>query len=206
MRKAESEPVIGDAEQRHAFEQAIVENGRRIDVVHKRVLKTDWINQVRAGNLEYLELCSLFRDSDSFTDPMRWLEKLQAMSIGKWPPRPVYRRHQGNQIFYFATNAARMDLFTEIIPPCRISLVAQESTGLSSPSFRSIETMSILPRNLVGELIRECDNIRNSIQKWVPNPRLIPLLKGNVEYLFDKVLKVMVPHFLINRCLNALNR
>lgn len=30
---------FSDAEQRHAFEQAIVENGRRIDAIHKRVLK-----------------------------------------------------------------------------------------------------------------------------------------------------------------------
>lgn len=29
-----------------------------------------------------------------------------------------------------------------------------------------------------------------AFKKWVPNPVLVPLLKGNVgEYLFDKVLK-----------------
>lgn len=144
---------FNNAEQRLTFEQAIVANGRRIDEIHKRVLKTDWINKVRAGNLDYLEICNLFRDPDSFTDPQRWLAKLQANPLytANRQMQSVHDalfidRQQGIKRFYFATNAARMDLPTEIIPPCRISLAAQESTGQSSPSFRSIETMSILPR------------------------------------------------------------
>lgn len=123
---------FSDAEQRYAFEQAIVENGRRIDAVHKRVLKTDWINQVRAGNLEYLELCNLFRDSDSFTDPMRWLEKLRLfMYAANRQMQSIHHalfidRHQGNQTFLLCHKRGRMDLSTEIMPPCRISLAAQK--------------------------------------------------------------------------------
>ncbi|MCJ8116799.1 hypothetical protein MU460_14350, partial [Staphylococcus aureus] len=57
------------------------------------------------------------------------------------------------------------------------------------PQYRN--DVDFTPGNLVGELIRECDNIQETaFKKWVPNPRLVPLLKGNVgEYLFDKVLK-----------------
>ncbi len=190
---------FSDAEQRYAFEQAIVENGRRIDAVHKRVLKTDWINQVRAGNLEYLELCNLFRDSDSFTDPMRWLEKLQANSLyaANRQMQSIHHalfidRHQGNQTILLCHKRG---------PD---GLVHRDYAALSDfaggareyrpeltlfPQYRN--DVDFTPGNLVGELIRECDNIQETaFKKWVPNPRLVPLLKGNVgEYLFDKVLK-----------------
>lgn len=79
-----------------------------------------------------------------------------------------------------------MDLFTETIPPCRISLAAQESTDQNSPFFPQYRNdVDFTPATLVGELIRECNNIRETaFKKWVPNPVLVPLLKGNVgEYL-----------------------
>lgn len=41
--------------------------------------------------------------------------------------------------------------------------------------------MSILPGSLVGELIHvNVTTSGNGIQKMVPNPRLVPLLKGSV--------------------------
>lgn len=188
-----------DAEQRYAFEQAIVENGRRIDAVHKRVLKTDWINQVRAGNLEYLELCNLFRDSDSFTDPMRWLEKLQANSLyaANRQMQSIHHalfidRHQGNQTILLCHKRGPDGLVHR-----DYSALSDFAGGAREyrpeltlfPQYRN--DVDFTPGNLVGELIRECDNIQETaFKKWVPNPRLVPLLKGNVgEYLFDKVLK-----------------
>ncbi|EOJ9032939.1 hypothetical protein ACM5DG_003525, partial [Escherichia coli] len=188
-----------DAEQRYAFEQAIVENGRRIDAVHKRVLKTDWINQVRAGNLEYLELCNLFRDSDSFTNPMRWLEKLQANSLyaANRQMQSIHHalfidRHQGNQTILLCHKRGPDGLVHR-----DYSALSDFAGGAREyrpeltlfPQYRN--DVDFTPGNLVGELIRECDNIQETaFKKWVPNPRLVPLLKGNVgEYLFDKVLK-----------------
>lgn len=190
---------FSDAEQRYAFEQAIVENGRRIDAVHKRVLKTDWINQVRAGNLEYLELCNLFRDSDSFTDPMRWLEKLQANSLyaANRQMQSIHHalfidRHQGNQTILLCHKRGPDGLVHR-----DYSALSDFAGGAREyrpeltlfPQYRN--DVDFTPGNLVGELIRECDNIQETaFKKWVPNPRLVPLLKGNVgEYLFDKVLK-----------------
>ncbi|EGX8022355.1 hypothetical protein JHG02_004737, partial [Salmonella enterica subsp. enterica serovar Infantis] len=190
---------FSDAEQRHAFEQAILENGRRIDAVHKRVLKTDWINQVRAGNLEYLELCNLFRDSDSFTDPLRWLEKLQANSlyVANRQMQSIHHalfidRQQGNQTILLCHKRDPDGLVHR-----DYSALSDFAGGAREyrpeltlfPQYRN--DVDFTPGNLVGELIRECDNIQETaFKKWVPNPRLVPLLKGNVgEYLFDKVLK-----------------
>ncbi|HBV0537778.1 TPA: hypothetical protein MDL99_004922, partial [Escherichia coli] len=190
---------FSDAEQRHAFEQAIVENGRRIDAIHKRVLKKDWINQVRAGNLEYLELCNLFRDSDSFTDPQRWLEKLQANSLYAANRQMQFIHHS---LFIDRQQGNQMILLCHKRGPD--GLVHRDYSALSDfaggareyrpeltlfPQYRN--DVDFTPGNLVGELIRECNNIQETaFKKWVPNPRLVPLLKGNVgEYLFDKVLK-----------------
>ncbi|ENA9696612.1 hypothetical protein ABG299_002136 [Salmonella enterica subsp. enterica] len=198
-KKQSQSQSFSDAEQRHAFEQAIVENGRRIDAVHKRVLKTDWINQVRAGNLEYLELCNLFRDSDSFTDPQRWLEKLQANSLyaANRQMKSIHDalfidRQQGNQTILLCHKRGPDGLVHR-----DYSALSDFAGGAREyrpeltlfPQYRN--DVDFTPGNLVGELIRECDNIQETaFKKWVPNPRLVPLLKGNVgEYLFDKVLK-----------------
>lgn len=190
---------FNNAEQRLTFEQAIVANGRRIDEIHKRVLKTDWINKVRAGNLDYLEICNLFRDPDSFTDPQRWLAKLQA--------NPLYTANRQMQSVHDALFIDRQQ-GNQTILLCHKrgpdGLAHRDYSALSDfaggareyrpeltlfPQYRN--DVDFTPGNLVGELIRECDNIQEkAFKKWVPNPRLVPLLKGNVgEYLFDKVLK-----------------
>lgn len=190
---------FSNAEQRYAFEQTIVANGRRIDEVHKRVLKTDWINRVRAGNVDYLALCNLFRDPDSFTDPQRWLEKLQA--------NPLYAanrqmqsihdalfidRQQGNQTILLCHKRGPDGLtysnYAALSDFAGGARVYQPELTLF-PQYRN--DIDYTPGNLVGELISECDKIqKRAFKKWVPNPKLVPLLKGNVgEYLFDKVLK-----------------
>lgn len=190
---------FNNAEQRLTFEQAIVANGRRIDEIHKRVLKTDWINKVRAGNLDYLEICNLFRDPDSFTDPQRWLAKLQA--------NPLYTANRQMQSVHDALFIDRQQ-GNQTILLCHKrgpdGLAHRDYSALSDfaggareyrpeltlfPQYRN--DVDFTPGNLVGELIRECDNIQEkAFKKWVPNPKLVPLLKGNVgEYLFDKVLK-----------------
>lgn len=190
---------FNNAEQRLTFEQAIVANGRRIDEIHKRVLKTDWINKVRACNLDYLEICNLFRDPDSFTDPQRWLAKLQA--------NPLYTANRQMQSVHDALFIDRQQ-GNQTILLCHKrgpdGLAHRDYSALSDfaggareyrpeltlfPQYRN--DVDFTPGNLVGELIRECDNIQEkAFKKWVPNPRLVPLLKGNVgEYLFDKVLK-----------------
>lgn len=190
---------FSNAEQRYTFEQAIVANGRRIDAVHKRVLKTDWINRVRAGNVDYLALCNLFRDPDSFTVPQRWLEKLQA--------NPLYAtnrqmqsihdalfidRQQGNQTILLCHKRGPDGLthgdYAALSDFAGGARVYQPELTLF-PQYRN--NVDYTPGNLVGELISECDKIqKRAFKKWVPNPKLVPLLKGNVgEYLFDKVLK-----------------
>lgn len=190
---------LSNAEQRDAFERTIVANGRRIDTVHKRVLKNDWINRVRAGNVDYLTLCNLFRDPDSFTDPQRWLEKLQA--------NPLYAANKQMQSIHDALFIDRQQ-GNQTILLCHKrgpnGLIHSDYSALSDfsggarvyqpeltlfPQYRN--DVDFTPGNLVGELISECDKIqKRAFKKWVPNPKLVPLLKGNVgEYLFDKVLK-----------------
>ncbi|VFS47393.1 Uncharacterised protein [Budvicia aquatica] len=188
---------FSDAEQRHAFEQTVVANGRRIDAVHKRVLKTDWINQVRAGNVEYLELCNLFRAPESFTNPERWLAKLEA--------HPIYAANRQMQSIHNSLFIDRQQ-DNQAILLCH----KRGPDGLAHSDYSALSDfaggarvyqpeLTLFPQyrndvdssNLVGTLIRECNNIQETVfKKWVPNPRLVPLLKGNVgEYLFDKVLK-----------------
>lgn len=185
-------------EQRSIFEKTMLSNGRRIDVVHKRILKTDWINRVRSGDFKYLELCNLFRDPDSFTHPERWLEKLQANPLyaANKQMQAIHRtlfisRHQGEQ---------------------RIMLCHKRGTdGLAHIDYSALSDfaggareycpqLTIFPQyskyvdstreNLVGKLIRNCAAIQKAaFTNLVPHPSLVPLLKGNVgEYLFDKVL------------------
>ncbi len=188
---------FSETEQRNAFEQTIVANGRRIDAVHKRVLKTDWINQVRAGNVEYLELCNLFRAPESFTNPERWLAKLQS--------HPLYAANRQMQSIHNSLFIDRQQ-DNQAILLCH----KRGPDGLAHSDYSALSdfvggareyrpALTIFPQyrndvdsgNLVGELIRECAKIQEkAFEKWVPNPRLVPLLKGNVgEYLFDKVLK-----------------
>ncbi|WP_445375699.1 hypothetical protein ACSLVK_09735 [Photorhabdus tasmaniensis] len=189
---------FSSAEQRHAFEQTIVANGRRIDTVHKRVLKTDWINRVRDGSFEYIGLCNLFRDPDSFANPERWLEKLQA--------HPLYAANRQMQSIHNT-------LFIECQQDNQSILLCHKRgpDGLAHSDYSALSDfaggareyrpeLTIFPQysknvdftsgNLVGELIRECAEIQKAaFAKLVPNPKLVPLLKGNVgEYLFDKVL------------------
>ncbi|MBD1229179.1 hypothetical protein [Xenorhabdus griffiniae] len=188
---------FSDKGQRHTFEQAVIANGRRIDTVHKRVLKTGWINQVRAGNLEYLELCNLFRAPESFTNPERWLAKLQA--------NPLYAANRQMQSIHNVLFIHRQQ-DNQTILLCH----KRGPDGLAHSDYSALSDfvggareyrpeLTIFPQyrndvysgNLVGELIRECARLQETaFEKWVPNPMLVPLLKGNVgEYLFDKVLK-----------------
>lgn len=186
-------------EQRQEFEKTIVKNGLRIDDVHKRILKNDWINQVRNGRFEYLELCNLFRAPESFTNPELWLENLQA--------HPLYAANRQMQSIHNTLFIDRQaDNQTILLCHKRgpDGLPHKDYFALSDfaggtrkyrpeitifPQYRS--DVDFTTGNLVGELIRECAKIQKSVfERWVPNPRLVPLLKGNVgEYLFDKVLK-----------------
>lgn len=198
-KKLSQSQSFSNSEQRHAFEQAILANGRRIDTVHKRVLKTDWINRVRAGNVDYLALCNLFRDPDSFTDPQRWLEKLQA--------NPLYAANRQMQSIHDALFIERQQGDQTILlchkrgpdglTHCNYAALSDFAGGARVyqpeltlfPQYRN--DVDYTPGNLVGELISECDKIqKRAFKKWVPSPGLVPLLKGNVgEFLFDKVLK-----------------
>lgn len=184
--------------QRKQFEETIVNQGQRIDAVHKRILKTDWINRVRGGDFEYLALCNLFRDPDSFANPQRWLEKLQA--------NPLYAANKQMQ-------AIHDSLF--ISPQQgeqRIMLCHKRGAdGLAHKDYSALSDLAGGAReyrpelsifmqynkyvdfsrgNLVGELFNDCDNLqKEAFADLVPHPKLVPLLKGNLgEYLFDKVL------------------
>lgn len=189
---------FANAEQRGAFEQSMVANGRRIDTVHKRVLKTDWINRVRNGNFEYLDLCNLFRDRDSFANPAHWLEKLQA--------HPLYAANRQMQSIHDTLFIDRQQSNQSILLCHR-----RGPDGLAHPDYSALTDfaggaleyrpeLTIFPQysknvdsrhgNLIGELMRECAEIqKTAFTKMVPHPKLVPLLKGNLgEYLFDKVL------------------
>ena len=183
-----------DAKQRQMFEQRVVAEGRRIDEVHKQVLKRTWINQVRAGDLAALELCNLFRDPDSFKRPEVWMEKLQA--------NPLYAANRQMQSIHSTLFIERQQNIILCHKRGPDGLAHRDYSALSDfaggvreyrpeltifPQYRS----DVDRRNLVGSLIRECRQIQETaFQKWIPNPRLVPLLKGNVgEYLFAQVLK-----------------
>ncbi|KWU01229.1 hypothetical protein APQ14_05885 [Vibrio toranzoniae] len=186
------------AELRRTFEQSVLNDGRRIDAVHKRVLKTDWMNRVRDGGFEYLDLCNLFRDRDSFANPERWLEKLQAH-----PQYAVNRQMQSihDKLFISRRQGNQPILLCHKRGP----------DGLAHPDYSALsdfaggareyrpeltifpqysKDVDFTPGNLVGELMRECADIqKTAFAKVVPHPKLVPLLKGNVgEYLFDRVL------------------
>ncbi|MBD2784136.1 hypothetical protein ID858_13270 [Xenorhabdus sp. DI] len=185
---------FSSAEQRRAFEQTVVSNGRRIDAVHKRVLKTDWINRVRDGSFEYLDLCNLFRDPDSFGNPERWLKNLQA--------HPLYATNQHMQSIHNTLFIDRQHiLLCHKRGPDGLAYSDYSALSDFAGGARKYQPeLTIFPQysknvdftsgNLVGKLLSECAEIqKKAFEKWVPNPRLVPLLKGNVgEYLFDKVL------------------
>lgn len=185
-------------EQRSAFEKMIQSSGQRIDAVHKRILKTDWINRVRNGDIEYLELCNLFRHPDSFSNPERWLERLQA--------NPLYAANKQMQSIHNTLFISRQQGEHQIVL-CH----KRGADGIAHKDYSILSDfaggareyrpeLTIFPQyskyvdptrgNLVGELIRDCDNIQKmAFGRLVPHPKLVPLLKGNVgEYLFDKVL------------------
>lgn len=190
---------FNDAEQRKCFEQKIIKSGHQIDTVHRRVLKTEWINQVRAGNFDYLELCNLFRAPESFTDPERWLEKLQT--------HPLYASNRQMQSIHHMLFISRKQNDQSIllchkrgpdgIAVCDYSALSDFAGGAREyrpeitifPQYRS--DIDVSGGNFVGELINECSEIqKTAFVEWVPHPKLVPLLKGNVgEYLFDKILE-----------------
>lgn len=184
--------------QRRAFEERVLNNGRHIDAAHKRILKTDWINHVRHGDFEYLELCNLFRDPDSFANPERWLENLQA--------NPLYAANKQMQAIHDTLFISRQQGDQHIMLCHKRGadgLAHKDYSALSDFSGGAREyrpELSIFMQynkhldlargNLAGELFRDCDKMQKSaFTKLVPHPKLVPLLKGNLgEYLFDKVL------------------
>lgn len=189
---------FGNSETRRTFEQTVLTNGRRIDAVHKRVLKTDWMNRVRGGEFEYLNLCNLFRHRDSFSNPERWLEKLQA--------HPLYAANRQMQAIHDSLFISRHQASQPILL-CH----KRGPDGLALPDYSALsdfvggareyrpeltifpqysKDVDFTPGNLVGDLMRECAEIQKiAFSAMVPHPRLVPLLKGNLgEYLFDKVL------------------
>ncbi|MBW3164601.1 hypothetical protein [Ferrimonas balearica] len=189
---------FNSSEMRRVFEQSVLADGRRIDAVHKRILKTDWINRVRNGEFEYLDLCNLFRDRDSFANPESWLDKLQAHpayaannQMQSIHDKLFIPRHQGNQSILLCHKRGAD------------GLAHSDYSALSDFTGGAREyrpELSIFPQyskdvdfssgNLVGELMRDCAEIqKTAFTRVVPHPKLVPLLKGNVgEYLFDKVL------------------
>lgn len=185
-------------ERRQTFETSILSHGKRIDNVHQRVLKSDWINRVRHGDIEYLALCNLFRDPDSFINPARWLEKLQA--------HPLYANHKQMQAIHHTLFISRQQ-DKSLITLCH----KRGPDGLPHPDYSALSDvtggareyrpeLSIFPQysntvdysrgNVVGQLIKRCAEIqKTAFNQLVPHPKLVPLLKGNVgEYLFDQVL------------------
>ncbi|ART79683.1 hypothetical protein [Oceanisphaera avium] len=185
-------------EQRQHFEKNIISHGQRIDAVHQRVLTQDWINRVRKGELEYLTLCNLFRDPDSFINPARWLEKLQA--------HPLYANNKQMQAIHHTLFISRQQ-GESLITLCH----KRGADGLAHADYSALSDfaggareyrpeLSIFPQqskevdysqgNIVGKLMRDCIRIQKAaFSELVPHPKLVPLLKGNVgEYLFDKVL------------------
>lgn len=185
-------------EQRIAFEEATLSQGTRIDTVHNRVLKSEWINRVRKGDIEYLELCNLFRHTDSFANPARWLETLQA--------HPLYANNKQMQAIHHTLFISRQQ-DQDTITLCH----KRGPDGLPHPDYSALSDvaggareyrpeLTIFPQyskavdyargNLVGKLIQDCADIqKTAFNDFVPHPKLVPLLKGNVgEYLFDKVL------------------
>jgi hypothetical protein len=187
------------AETRRTFEQTVVADGRRIDAVHKRVLKADWMNRVRGGEFEYLNLCNLFRHPDSFSNPERWLEKLQA--------HPIYAANRQMQSIHDSLFISRHQAGQPILLCHKRGpdgLAHRDYSALSDFAGGAREyrpELTIFPQyskdvdfitqgNLVGDLMRECAEFqKTAFSTLVPHPKLVPLLKGNVgEYLFDKVL------------------
>lgn len=184
--------------QRSSFEERMLSNGRHIDAVHKRILKTDWINRVRHGDFEYLKLCNLFRDPDSFANPERWLEKLQA--------NPLYAANKQMQAIHDTLFVSRQQGEQHIML-CH----KRGSDGLAHKDYSALSDfiggareyrpelsifmqynkhLDLARGNLASELFRDCNKMQKSaFTKLVPHPKLVPLLKGNLgEYLFDKVL------------------
>lgn len=185
-------------EQRKQFEETILNQGQRIDAVHKRILKTNWINRVRSGDFKYLELCNLFRDPDSFANPKRWLEKLQA--------NPLYAANKQMQAIHDSLFISPQQGEQRILL-CH----KRGADGLTHKDYSALSDLaggaceyrperSIFMQynkhidftrgNLVSELFSDCDNMqKEAFADLIPHPKLVPLLKGNLgEYLFDKVL------------------
>lgn len=186
------------SKERHDFEESVLTHGRRIDAVHKRVLKADWINRVRSGDMAFLELCNLFRDSDSFSDPERWLAGLQA--------HPLYAANRHMQSIHETLFIPRWQNGWHIMLchrrgpdglPHRDYAALSDFTGGAREyrPERSIfpqynQDVDVSQGNLVGRLINDCAGLQQNVfMEQLPHPMLVPLLKGNVgEYLFDRVL------------------
>ena len=186
------------SEMRRTFEQSVLANGRRIDAVHKRILKTDWMNRVRGGDFEYLDLCNLFRDRDSFANPEHWLEKLQAHPLyaANRQMQAIHHnlfisRHQGNQSILLCHKRGPNGLaHPDYTALSDFAGGAREYRPELTIFPQYSKDVDFTPGNLVGDLMRECADIqKTAFAKVVPHPKLVPLLKGNVgEYLFDRVL------------------
>ena len=189
---------FSSAEQRSSFEKSMLSSGRRIDAVHQRILKTDWINRVRGGDFEYLALCNLFRDPDSFANPERWLQKLQANPLyaANKQMQSIHntlfmtRQQGGEQIMLCHKRGADGLAHKDYSALSDFSGGAREYRPELSIFMQYNKYLDLARGNLVGELFRDCDKLQKSaFTKLVPHPKLVPLLKGNLgEYLFDKVL------------------
>ena len=184
--------------ERIKFEQQMKNDGKRIQQVHKRILTQDWINKVRAGEYDYLEVCNLFRDPLSFTSPELWLKKLKQ--------NPV-----------FASNKHMISILDKMFIPYRqgdfsIKLCHKRGDdGLPERDFWALSDytggtgtyepeLRIFPQysrgidygrnDVVGDIIDRFSKIqKTAFSHMAPHPEMVPLLKGNVgEAIFDMVL------------------
>ena len=188
---------VSDSE-RTTFENTVLMDGQRIDAVFKRVLKADFINRVRRGDLAYLPTCNLFRDPLSFSNPQAWLSVLRSDPHVIANPHLlrvldslfIPRVHNGQPIRLCHKRGA------DGLPVKNRFALSDFAGGASCyeperaifPQYSNLITGG---QGIVSQIIQQFTHVQETVfTEWAPAPALIPLLKGNVgEAMFDMLLR-----------------
>ncbi|MDP2561418.1 hypothetical protein [Psychrobium sp. 1_MG-2023] len=176
--------------EREAFELEVKSSGELLNEFFE-VTVPEIIEDARRGDDDSMEFNELLRKITSVSNPEKYIQQLQASQIAKSDKLvaaaidKMYIRLDGNkQSLKLCYSDKSPEILTDIVNGDRLYRPEQ----MISLDYTS--KMEFTQDNLVTTLVRESASISlGAFQKYVPHPKLIKLIKGNVgEHLFSLLL------------------
>lgn len=184
---------FSDDRTRKNFEDSIEQSAMVLDEFFDDFVPTV-LEQSRQGNLEAIRLNEHLRDITCITNPKQYIERLKEhplISSDKFICNTLDRLYISLTGDNATIKLCRKDGNTNILTD------VEHGDSLYQPALQVVLNYSnkagVMSSDNVINLMRKCQEVANNAFKdFVPHPKFIPMLKGNMgEYLFSQLLKIM---------------